>query len=302
MPDAIETRNLTRRFGRLDAVNGLTLAVPAGSIFALIGPNGAGKTTTIKLLMNLVRPTGGAASVLGTDSRRLAVRDFQRIGYVSENQHLPDWMTPAELLDYCRPLYPTWDRDFEKKLQADLGLTSRTPLRKLSRGTRMKAALLASLAYRPELVVLDEPFTGLDPLVRDERIRALLEVPEDRPWTVFISSHDVDEVERLADWVGFMTNGRLAFSEPVASLLTRFRVVEVVAADGDAPDFPQVNGWIFQGRAGRTLRFIDTSHDRADAQDRITSTFRDTEIRTAPMALRDIFVALARTSPRVEAV
>ena len=302
MTPAIETRSLTRRFGRLDAVNDLTLAVPAGSIFALIGPNGAGKTTTIKLLMNLLRPSGGAASVLGTESRRLGVDpdgvdDFRRIGYVSENQQLPEWMTPAELLDYCRPLYPTWDRALEKKLQADLALTSRTPLRKLSRGTRMKAALLASLAYRPELVVLDEPFTGLDPLVRDE-----LANDRDRPWTVFISSHDVDEVERLADWVGFMCDGRLVFAEPVASLLTRFRLVEVVSREGEAAAFPQVSDWILQGRAGRTLRFVDTRHDRADAHDRIAATFSDTEIRTSPMALREIFVALARALPRGEAV
>jgi ABC-2 type transport system ATP-binding protein len=302
MTRAIETRNLTRRFGRLEAVNGLTLEVPAGSIFALIGPNGAGKTTTIKLLMNLLRPTGGAATVLGTNSRALGVRDFQRIGYVSENQQLPDWMTPAELLDYCRPFYPTWDRALEQKLQADLGLTSHAPLRKLSRGTRMKAALLASLAYRPELVVLDEPFTGLDPLVRDELIRALLEVPDDRAWTVFVSSHDVDEVERLADWVGFMSDGQLAFAEPVASLLTRFRLVEVVAAEGDAPAFPPSEGWLLQGRAGRTLRFVDTSHDRPDAHERIATAFPGAEVRTSPMALRDIFVALARASGRVEAV
>lgn len=300
MRHAIETRALTRRFGRLEAVHDLTLQVPTGSIFALIGPNGAGKTTTIKLLMNLLRPTGGAATVLGADSRRLGVRDLQRIGYVSENQQLPDWMTPAELLEYCRPLYPTWDRALESKLQGDLGLTSRSPLRRLSRGTRMKAALLASLAYRPELVVLDEPFTGLDPLVREELIRALLEVPTDGAWTVFVSSHDVDEVERLADWVGFMSAGRLAFAQPVASLLARFRLVEVISPGEEAPPFEPRNGWLFQGRAGRTLRFVDTTHDDGSAET-LVSHFPGTEIRTSPMALREIFVALARAAGQVEA-
>ena len=106
MPNAIETVDLARRFGRLDAVNGLSLQVPAGSIFALIGPNGAGKTTAIKLLMNLLRPTAGSARVLGIDSRRLQPQHLQRIGYVSENQRLPDWMTPAQLFENCRPLYP----------------------------------------------------------------------------------------------------------------------------------------------------------------------------------------------------
>ncbi len=296
MTNAIEATGLTRTFGRLEAVDGLTLNVPAGSIFALIGPNGAGKTTTIKLLMNLIRPSAGSATVLGTDSRRLGVRDFQRIGYVSENQRLPDWMTPGQLFDYCRPLYPSWDEGFRRKLQQDLGLTQNASLRKLSRGTRMKAALLSSLAYRPELVVLDEPFTGLDPLVRDELVRALLELPDEKPRTVFVSSHDVDEVERLADWIGFMSEGRLRFAEPVAGLLSRFRLVEAIAAEGDAPQMPSVREWLPQGRAGRTLRFIDTAHDGAESQARIASAFGGAEIRTSPMPLREIFVALARSS------
>jgi ABC-2 type transport system ATP-binding protein len=122
---AIETEGLARTFGRLDAVHGLDLRVPAGSIFALIGPNAAGKTTTIKLLMNLVRPTGGRASVLGTPSTALGVREWQRIGYVSENQQLPDWMTTAQYLAYCRPLYPDWDDELCARLQGSLGLPMR---------------------------------------------------------------------------------------------------------------------------------------------------------------------------------
>jgi ABC-2 type transport system ATP-binding protein len=295
MTTAIETTQLTRRYGRLDAVDGLDLEVPAGSVFALIGPNGAGKTTTIKLLMNLVQASRGRATVLGVDSRRLGVRDFQRIGYVSENQKLPDWMTASELLEYCRTLYPTWDEAFRQKLQRDLDLTSGAPLRKLSRGMRMKAALLASLAYRPELIVLDEPFTGLDPLVREELIRAMLELPDDTPRTVFIASHDIEEVERLADWIGFITNGRLRFAEPVSSLQSRFRLVEVVAAGDTVPAIPARNGWIPAGAAGRTARFIDTAHSGAPSEERIATTFPEAEIRTSAMPLRDIFVCLART-------
>jgi ABC-2 type transport system ATP-binding protein len=295
MTAAIETIDLTRRFGRTEAVNGLTLQVPAGSIFALLGPNGAGKTTTLKLLMNLVRPTRGRATVLGVDSRRLGPRDFQRIGYVSENQRLPEWMTPRELFDYCRPFYAAWDEALQAKLEVDLGLTSRAPLRTLSRGTRMKAALLASLAYRPELVVLDEPFTGLDPLVRDELVRGLLEVSGERTWTVVISSHDIDEVERLADWIGFIRDGRLMFAEPISALLDRFRLVEVVAPDTPAV-LPADPRWLPHGTAGRTLRFVDTHHDAPDAAARIASAFPACDIRTSPLPLREIFVTLARAA------
>jgi len=195
---AIETFDLARHFGTTEAVNGLDLVVPQGSVFALIGPNGAGKTTTLKMLMNLVRPSSGRADVLGVDSERLGPREFQRIGYVSENQDLPDWMTPRELCGFCRPLYRTWDGELQATLERDLDLDMRQPIRRLSRGTRMKAALLASLAFRPELVVLDEPFSGLDPLVRDELTRGLLEASGPREWTVLLSSHDIEEVERPA--------------------------------------------------------------------------------------------------------
>ena len=292
MAAAVETMDLTRRFGRAEAVNGLTLSIPERSVFALIGPNGAGKTTTIKLLMNLLRPTRGRAQVLGCDTRALGRRELGRIGYVSENQRLPTWMTPAQLMDYCRPFYPQWDDGFARTLQASLGLTARTPIRTLSRGTKMKAALLVSLAYHPELIVLDEPFTGLDPLVRDELIRALLGASAERPATVLVSSHDIDEVERLADWIGYIDAGRLVFAEPTASLLSRFRLIEVVS-DAAADVTIRDPRWIPHGVAGRTFRFVDTTHDAEDADMRIAAAFPGAEIRTSPLPLRDIFVTLA---------
>src|SRR4051812_12855846 len=164
----IETKNLTRRFGRAEAVHGVNLVVPAGSVFALLGSNGAGKTTTIKMLVNLLRPSAGEARVLGVDSRKLGERELAQLGYVSENQQLPLWMTVRQFFDYCRPFYPTWDRALEKTLLARFDLPLGRKLAQLSRGMLMKAALLSSLAYRPKLLVLDEPFSGLDPLVRDE--------------------------------------------------------------------------------------------------------------------------------------
>ena len=298
MTHAIETADLSRRFRRQEAVHALTLQVPAGSTFALVGPNGAGKTTTIKMLMNLLRPTGGRASVLGTDSRRLGAAEYQRIGYVSENQELPDWMTPDELLAYVRPFYPTWDEALCGHLRRELALDTATRLSRLSRGTRMKAALLSSLAYRPELLVLDEPFTGLDPLVRDELVRALLELPGDRPFTAVISSHDIDEVERLADWIGFLDRGRLAFAEPVGALLARFRLVEVVMPDAPPPLRALPARWLVHGVAGRTLRLVDTGHASADPAAELASAWPGADIRVSPLSLREIFVALARESAR----
>ena len=302
MANVIETVGLARRFGHLYAVNGLNLQVPQGSTFALIGPNGAGKTTTLKVLMNLLKRTAGTAMVLGTDSRRIRPAILQRIGYISENQRLPDWMTPSELFAYCRPLYPTWDDALCRRLQTDLRLSSNAPLRQLSRGTRMKVALLASLAYAPEVVVLDEPFSGLDPLARDELAQALSSIGRDRPLTSLIASHDIEEIERLATWVGYIDQGRLLFAEPVESLLARHRLVEVGTPGGPAVAPPAVEGWLVQGMADGVLRFIDAHHDAPDATKRIAAAYPDLNLRTSPISLREIFIARARESGRVEAL
>lgn len=226
MDNIIETTNLSKSFGKKVAVDGLNLVVPDGAVFAFLGPNGSGKTTTIKMLMNIIRPTVGESSVFGIKSMQLGSKEFAQIGYVSENQEIPEWMTVRRLLSYCKPFYPTWDDAFCEKLLKDFQLPLDQPLKSLSRGMKMKATLVSSLAYRPRLLILDEPFSGLDVLVRDEFIRGVLELSEQEHWTVLVSSHDIDEVERLADWVGILRDGELQLSEPVASLQARFRKVE----------------------------------------------------------------------------
>ncbi|PTY00344.1 ABC transporter ATP-binding protein [Opitutus sp. ER46] len=290
----IETHGLTRRFGRTEAVHGLDLEVPAGSVFALLGPNGAGKTTTIKLMLDLLRPTHGSATVLGVDSRRLGEREKAQIGYVSENQELPLWMTVRQLLDYCRPFYPTWDRDLEKALLAQFALPEERKLKHLSRGMLMKAALLSSLAYRPKLLVLDEPFSGLDPLVRDEFIRGVLEVSTQGEWTVFVSSHDIDEVERLADRVAMIEAGRLRLAETTEALQQRFRQVEVSLDDGTA-DLANVPAtWLEVERSGSLVRFVASDYERAATEQACRERFPRASVVAKPMTLREIFLVLAR--------
>jgi len=292
----ITITDLHKRFRKTEAVAGLSLEVPAGQVTAFLGPNGAGKSTTIKCLLNLHRPDSGSATVLGVDSRKLGPREFTQIGYVSENMELPLWMTVKQFLDYCRPLYPNWDPAFEKQLLTQFDLPHGTKLKDLSRGMRMKAALLSSLAYRPKLVVLDEPFSGLDPLVRDEFIRGLLELTEQEGWTVFVSSHDIEEVQRLADRIAIINRGSLALDETSDSLQSRFRAVEVVLPDDTKAPTNLPTDWLHAETAGRTLRFI---HSRHSSDEALAATVQSTlsaspkpEIR--PMSLREIFVALAR--------
>ena len=225
MNPVINTQNLRKRFGRTVAVDDLNLAVREGAIYAMVGANGAGKTTLIKLLMNIFSPTAGRAEVLGIDCRRLAGKAFNRIGYVSENQEMPDWMTAGSMLEYYRAFYPTWDHALEQQLVRQFDLPLKRKLKHLSRGMKMKAAFASSLAYRPSLIVLDEPFTGLDPLVRDELIEGLIErAPET---TIFLSSHDLAEIESFSSHVGYLEQGRLLFSEEMPALSNRFREVTV---------------------------------------------------------------------------
>ncbi len=290
----IETHNLTRRFGRTEAVHALDLAVPAGSVFSLLGPNGAGKTTTIKLLMNLLRPTAGGARVLGVDARHLGESEFAQIGYVSENQQLPLWMTVRQLLDYCRPFYPTWDVALEKNLLARFALSEERKLKHLSRGMLMKAALLSSLAYRPKLLVLDEPFSGLDALVRDEFIRGVLEVSALGEWTVFVSSHDIDEVERLCDHVALIDGGRLQLSEPAEALQARFRRIEVTLPDGEARLDALPASWLGMERAGGLVRFVESRYEREATERACRERFPEAAVVAQAMTLREIFMTLAR--------
>jgi ABC-2 type transport system ATP-binding protein len=295
MDHAIETDKLTCRYGRTRAVADLTMRVPTGSIYALLGPNGAGKTTTLKALMNLRQPASGIARILGVDSRALGPADLARIGYVSETQQLPEHLTVAELEDYCRPFYPTWDERFAVELRSRFDLDPARRIRTLSRGTRLKAAFLVALAPRPRLLVLDEPFSGLDPVVRDDLTTGLLSLADRDGWSVLVTSHEMDDVERLADHVGFLENGQLAIEEPIASLLARFQRVEVDVPDGTSVPMERPASWLGFTVEGRAVRFTESRMSpAADAEWR--AVFPGARIDTARMSLRDVFVALARAS------
>jgi len=290
---AIRTENLIKKFRRVEALNGLNLDVPEGAVYALVGPNGAGKTTAIKILMNIFGPTSGRAEVLGVESARIAGRAFTSIGYVSENQELPEWMRVGALLEYLRPFYPSWDRALENELISQFDLPRDRKLGNLSRGMRMKAALASALAYHPKLVVLDEPFTGLDPLVRDELIQGLLERAEES--TILVSSHDLAEIESFASHVGYLEQGRLRFSEELTQLVERFREVHVTF-DGTArlPEKAPEN-WMQVNSSAAVVRFIENRFEPERTRAEIRGVFGEVrDVTFSPMTLREIFLVMAK--------
>ena len=294
---AIDTHNLTKSFGQTEVLHEINLAVSEGAIYALVGPNGAGKTTMIKLLMNILRPTTGGAEVLGVGTQRLAGEVFNRIGYVSENQEMPEAMTVGALMNFMRPFYPRWDRRLERELVRQFDLPLERKLKHLSRGMRMKAAFAISLAYRPKLIVLDEPFTGLDPLVRDELIEGLL--PSAENTTVFISSHDLGEIESFASHIGFLDRGRLQFSEEMGSLSGRFREIEVtLPVDKAAPKPDQCPpAWLNAQQSASVFRFVDSRFEEERTAAQVRGLFGEAaQVAVNPMPLRAIFVTLAKAS------
>ena len=293
MNSAIRTEHLEKRFHRVEAVRDLNLDVPTGAIYALVGPNGAGKTTTIKILMNIFPATSGRAEVLGTDSNKLAGQAFTSIGYVSENQHLPDWMRVDTFFAYLRPFYPTWDRDLENELVKQLQLPLDRKLAKLSRGMHMKVALASALAYRPKLMVLDDPFRGAGSAVRDEVIEGLLERASEA--TILVSSHDLAEIENLASHIGYLDRGCLQLSEEMTALAERFREVELTFDRPLSPK-PLPVTWMQVSTSASLLRFIESRFNEERTTADIRRSFGDVRnVTFTPMSLRSIFLAKAKT-------
>jgi ABC-2 type transport system ATP-binding protein len=302
MSAVISATGLTKRFRRTEAVDGLNLEVSEGSIFGLIGPNGAGKTTTIKILMNIHKATTGRADVLGVDSRRLGPVEFAKIGYVSEGQEMPEWMTIEYFLSYLKPFYPTWDDARATELVRQFDLPLKRQLKHLSRGMKMKAALVSSLAYRPKLLVLDEPFSGLDPMVREDLAEGLVDSAGET--SILVSSHDLGDIESFASHIGYIENGKLAFSEEMSSLTARFREIEVTV-ESTAKVFQShlwPNTWLRPDTTPAVVRFVESQFDPERTQKDIRSMFGDfVQVSVNPMPLRAIFITLARSGSKAAA-
>ena len=295
----IRADNLWKKFGRHEALHGLSFSVPEGSAYALIGANGAGKTTTIRILMNILEAERGKATVLGVDSSRLSPSELAQIGYVSENQDMPARLAVAEYLDYLGPFYPTWDQALEASISGQLRLPASRRIGDLSHGMRMKMALACALPFRPKLLILDEPFSGLDPLVRDEFMEGILQQAGEM--TVLISSHELNEIDGVATHVGFLDEGKLLFEESMSDLTARFRGSSCDAGSGGFSARPRPEGMAECPHVGQCadVRGQPVLGGSAQRRNRIVERVRNVD--TQPMALRSIFTALARSAKQVSA-
>lgn len=215
--------NLSRKFGTKAALNGVSLAVPSGSVFGLVGENGAGKSTLIKHILGLWRAEAGTVRVFGLDPVADPVGVLGRIGYLSELPDLPNWMRVGEFLRYTQAFYPKWDARYAEQLREQFGLDSAARIRVLSKGQQAKLGLLAAQAHRPDLLVLDEPSSGLDPIVRNDILAAVIRTVADEGRTVFFSSHLLEEIERVSDHVAMLHQGKLVLCGPLEEIKAQHR-------------------------------------------------------------------------------
>jgi ABC-2 type transport system ATP-binding protein len=282
-----------KQYGRHEALRGLNMAVPEGSAYALIGANGAGKTTTIKVLMNILSPSRGTASVMGVNTRRLPPEVLAQIGYVSENQALPNRLSVGDYLDYLRPFYPTWDRELEASIRSRLQLPAQRRIGDLSHGMRLKVALACALPFRPKLLVLDEPFSGLDPLVREEILEGMLWQAGDL--TMLIASQELAEIETITTHVGFMHAGKMLLEESMSDLSGRLREVRVTLEQAASVPERLPKEWLQPRAFGNVLSFVDTRYSQEQLGERVRALLgRVRQIDAQPMPLNSVFKALAR--------
>lgn len=216
MSDAVvDIRGLSRRFGKTVALEDVSLQLLPGRVYGLVGGNGAGKTTLIKHILGLLKPQVGSVRVFGLEPVLHPVPVLSRIGYLSEERDLPDWMRIDELMWYTQAFHPNWDPTYAKELIAALGLDPSKRVKDLSKGMRAQTGLIAAVAHRPELLLLDEPSTGLDAVVRRDILDAIVRTVADNGRTVLFSSHLLDEVEQMSDEICMIHNGRLVLQGSV---------------------------------------------------------------------------------------
>jgi len=216
--NVVEISELSRKFGQRIALEKVSLRIPRGRVFGLVGENGAGKTTLIKHILGLLKAEGGAVRVFGMDPVASPALVLGRIGFLSENRDLPPWMRVDELLRYTRAFYPKWDAAYAEQLRAQFGLPGGAKIKTLSRGETAKAGLLMALAFRPELLLLDEPSSGLDPVVRRDILQAIIRTIADEGRTVLFSTHLLEEVERVVDDIAMMFHGRIVLEGPLDAI------------------------------------------------------------------------------------
>ena len=289
-PFVIETAALRKRYDSVEALRGLSLQVPAGSIYGFLGRNGAGKTTTIKILLGMARPTSGHALVFGlaADAQDASVEIRRRTGFVSDDKGLYDYMTVEEMIRFTAAFFARWRADLEQRYVRKFELPLDRRVKALSRGTRTKLFLLLALCRGAELLILDEPTSGLDPAMTEEVLQALVSHVASEEMTVFFSSHQIAEVDQIADHVVIIDRGRAVVTGALDDLRENFRRIQLVF-DGDAPELTfRAPGVERVQRKGRVLTVLSSAGAEAILDE--ARALGPVSVDVVPVTLKEIFL------------
>ena len=299
--NVIEIRGLSRQFGRSLALSEVNLTLPAGVVYGLVGGNGAGKTTLIRHLLGLLRAQSGTVRVFGLDPVQQPVAVLSRIGYLSEDRDLPEWMRIDELLAYTAAFYPSWDADYARRLVNTFDLDPAKKIKQLSKGMRAQVGLIAAVAHHPPLLLLDEPSTGLDAVVRKDILNAIVHTAAEGGHTVLFSSHLLDEVELMSDDILMMDHGRLVLQGTADNLRQQHRVLEVVF-EIPREELPAAEHVLSATGCGRQWTLVCDDQYRSVQETLVQAGGQVVNSRVA--SLQEIFIARAgrRSPPRPAAV
>jgi ABC-2 type transport system ATP-binding protein len=285
---AIELAGLTKKFGSTIAVDDLSLSVKRGSTFGLIGPNGAGKSTTIKMLMGLLSPTAGSVHVLGRDVGEAPVDVKQLVGYVPEQHFMDRWMRIDEVIGYCRSAFTNWNDETCRDLLDRFELDVNKKVKQLSKGMLVKLSLVLAVAHEPEMLVLDEPMAGLDPVAREEFLDGVLRTVCDRGQTVLLSTHSLDDIQRIADTVGFLYGGRLLVHEKIDELLAHTKRIRATLTNGSLPQEKPEANIVWQQIEGRNW-LVTVADFTPETVQRISSLEGVDNAEVIEIGLEDLF-------------
>ena len=287
--NVIETHGLTRYFGQRCIVDSLDLVVPRGCIFGFLGRNGAGKSTTIRMLLGLLPPTRGSSSVLGCGSGALPPQARARIGYLAEGHHVYGWMSAAECGRFQSAFYPRWNDKIFGSVLAHFGLKPSAKAGDLSRGERAGLCLALTLAPQPELLILDDPALGLDPVARRSLLQSMIYLTRNADQTVFFSSHLLSDVERVADRIAVLDGSQLRADCSLETFRGRVRQF-VLSFDGPPPPLPPLPGLLQSFRAGNEVTATFAAADPAETERRLAQ-LSASRITPVPLGLEDAFVS-----------
>jgi ABC-2 type transport system ATP-binding protein len=288
MTTLVEVNGLSRRFGSTTALKDVSFKAEVGLVHGLVGVNGAGKTTLIRHLLGLLRPQSGEVRVFGLDPVRDPVAVLRRVGYLSEQRELPDWMRLGELLRYTQAYHPSWDQRYADQLLDTFGLDRRKKFGDLSKGMRAQAGLIVAVAHRPELLILDEPSSGLDVVVREDILSEIVRTVAEDGRTVIFSSHLLHEVERMCDHVTVMQDGRVALQGPLDEIRAMHQISQVRYAK-QLEGTPKFDGALSVVGGGRSWSVVHASSLESfrDVVARLGAEVTESRIAT----LEEIFIA-----------